>query len=139
MNKNYIFTFLQYLLITCLLFAVIYLFTYPQQDNILAIYVEGGSSHFTSDEFDEAHNKIIDYFDKKMNGAKINEIIYLGDSESREVGKTYNYEKAALFTVGFEKDKTIASLDSDPNSKNSSFKVLLYQNEQNKWEVDKRL
>lgn len=129
MKKVFFTSLLQYFLIACLLFGMIYYLTFNQREDVLAIYVEGSSSYYTSQEMDQAHDAIIAHFDKTSKDEKIIEIMYSGDAESKEMEKKYNQTNSALFTVNSEINQ------KNLKSKDNNCQVLLCKNKQNKWQI----
>lgn len=129
MKKGIFRTFLQYFIIASLFFGIISLILCNQRDAMLSIYAEGGSSCYTSQELDKAYDTIVAYFDKKSKNEKIIEIFYSGDTESKEMEKTYNQTNIALFTVTFETNQK--NLKSYDNTR----QILLCQNEQKEWQI----
>lgn len=128
MKKRIFRTFLQDFIIVSLFFGMISLIICNQRENILGIYVEGGSSCYTSRELDNAYDTIVTYFEKSKN-EKIIEIIYSGDSKSKEMEETSNQSNVALFTITFETNQ------KNPKSYDSYCQILLCQNEQKEWQI----
>lgn len=128
MKKRIFRTFLQDFIIVSLFFGMISLIICNHREDILGVYVEGGSSCYTSQELDNAYDTIVTYSEKSKN-EKIIEIIYSGDSKSKEMEETYNQSNIALFTVTFETNqKNLKSYDSYRQ-------ILLCQNEQKEWQI----
>lgn len=129
MKKVFFTSLLQYFLIACLFFGMIYFIVISQREDVLAVYVEGGSSYYTRQELDNAYDTIVTYFDKTSKDEKIIEIIYSGDTESNEMEKTFNQTNIALFTVNFEANQKY--LKSYENNR----QILLCKNDHNQWQI----